>query len=120
MTLFGTPTSTSSSSPKLRRIVDPPDLSIADLASRLQFATDDDTCKGMFFNGVLSATLTLLGPDAQSQVHASLPEKKYVDFFNYPIKTFLPGAFRAATMLQSTHGSFDAAIRQLGQQAIDD
>jgi uncharacterized protein (TIGR02265 family) len=120
MTLFSSTNPIGTAPAKVRRVVDPPDLSISDLASRLQFATDDDTCKGMFFNGVLSATLTLLGPDAQAQVHASWPEKKYVDFFNYPIKTFLPGAFRAARMLQANYGTFDASIRQLGHQAIAD
>ncbi len=118
MTLFGT--TATNPVPKGRRIVDPPDLTISDLALRLHAATLEDTCKGMFFNGILSATLGLLGPDAQAQVQASLPEKKYVDFFNYPIATFLPAAFRAAKLLQTTHGTFDAAIRQLGEQAIVD
>ena len=118
MTIFGT--TVGIAAPKPRRIVEPPDLSISDLASRLHMATEDDTCKGMFFNGILSATGGLLGPDARAKVQASLPEKKYVDFFNYPIRTFLPAAFRAAQLLQTAHGTFDSAIRQLGEQAIVD
>jgi len=102
------------------RVVRPPDLTISDLADRLRFANEDDTCKGMFFNGVLSATETLLGAEARAQVHAVLPEKKYVDFFNYPIATFLPAAFGAAKALQSRYGDFDASLRKLGEQAIDD
>ena len=74
----------------------------------------------MFFNGVLSAAKGLLGDSALAQVQALLPEKKYVDFFNYPIATFLPAAFTAARLLQATRGSFDAGIRQLGEQAIVD
>jgi uncharacterized protein (TIGR02265 family) len=102
------------------RVVQPPDLTISDLADRLRFANEDDTCKGMFFNGVLSATEKLLGTSAREHVAAGLPEKKYVDFFNYPIATFLPAAFHAAKLLMPGMGSFDNAIRKLGEQAIDD
>lgn len=102
------------------RVVQPPDLSISDLADRLRFANEDDTCKGMFFNGVLSASEKLLGAAARAQVVSVLPEKKYVDFFNYAISTFLPAAFAAAKLLQGTQGDFDASMRKLGQQAIDD
>lgn len=112
--------STSGSFPKLPRVVVPPDLSIADLGERLKMATEDDTCKGMFFNGILSATQALLGADARAQVQATLAEKKYVDFFNYPIATFLPGAFTAAKLIKGGGSDFDSAMRRLGEQAIDD
>ncbi|MBK7861767.1 MAG: DUF2378 family protein [Archangiaceae bacterium] len=102
------------------RVVQPPDLTIGDLADRLRFANEDDTCKGMFFNGVLSAAEKLLGPIARAQVAGVLPEKKYVDFFNYPIATFLPAAFAAAKWLHPQVGDFDAGMRKLGEQAIDD
>ncbi len=118
MALFST--STVSLNPKPRRVIVPPDLTIADLGDRLRMATEEDTCKGMFFNGVLSATKVLLGIDAQLQVQAVLVEKKYVDFFNYPIATFLPAAFTAAKLLQGKSMDFDAAIRRLGEQAIED
>jgi uncharacterized protein (TIGR02265 family) len=120
MALFGTTTVNVTPPPPPRRVIVPPDLSIADLRERLAAATDEDTCKGMFFNGVLSATKVLLGPDAQVQVQSTLVEKKYVDFFNYPIRTFLPAAFTAAKLLQKSSVDFDAAIRRLGEQAIDD
>ena len=96
------------------------DLSIADLAARLAVATPQDTCKGMFFNGVLSATSRLSGPEALEQVKALLPERRYIDFFNYPITTFLPAAFTAATLLQGPGVDFDLAVRHLGEQAIED
>lgn len=119
MTIFGT-TSTTAPAQKARRVVEPADLTISDLAERLRYATDEDTCKGMFFNGVLSATRGLLGADAHARVAAVLPEKKYVDFFNYPIASFLPAAFLAAKLLQTTQSTFESAIRQLGEQAIVD
>jgi uncharacterized protein (TIGR02265 family) len=108
------------SSPPPRKAIEAPDLSIEDLGDRLRLAGEDDTCKGMFFNGVLSATKALLGVEGLTHVQALLPEKKYVDFFNYPIATFLPAAFGAAKMLEAQQGNFDAAIRALGEQAIVD
>ena len=116
MSLFA---SSSSSKPQAR-VVQQGDLTISDVAERLRVAMPQDTCKGMFFNGVLSAVETLLGGDAEARVHAVLPEKKYIDFFNYPIATFLPAAFAAAKMLQHSDTDFDAAMRRLGEQAIDD
>jgi uncharacterized protein (TIGR02265 family) len=95
-------------------------LSISDLGERLRLATEEDTCKGMFFNGVLSAARGLLGETAAERVHRFMPERKYVDFFNYPIATFLPAAFAAARSLEPAIGNFDAAMRRLGEQAIDD
>ena len=102
------------------RVVHPPDLTISDLADRLRFANEDDTCKGMFFNGVLSAMVKLCGNSARDSVAAMLPEKKYVDFFNYPIASFLPAAFQAAKLLTPMTGNFDSAMSKLGEQAIDD
>ena len=116
MALFGSTSSTHAA----HRVMHPPDLSISDLAARLQLATDQDTCKGMFFNGVLSAMQTLLGLDTRERIARHLPEKKYVDFFNYPIATFLPAAFAGARALEPGMGDFDGAMRRLGEQAIDD
>ena len=128
MALFGSTASTVAGVTPPRRVIVAPDLSIGDLRERLSMATEEDTCKGMFFNGVLSATKALLGVEAQAQVQSTLVEKKYVDFFNYPIATFLPAAFTAAKLIQnstkepspSLGTGFDSAIRRLGEQAIDD
>lgn len=115
MALF---TSTPKAKPANPPAAAPPDL--GDLRERLAVATPQDTCKGMFFNGVLSAAAALLGPDGVERVKATLPEKKYVDFFNYPIATFLPAAFTAASLLQAGSLDFDGAMRRLGEQAIVD
>jgi uncharacterized protein (TIGR02265 family) len=116
MALFGT----SASSRAAHRLLHAPDLTISDLAARLQVATEEDTCKGMFFNGVLSAMQALLGDETKERIAGYLPERKYVDFFNYPIGTFLPAAFAAARELEARTQSFDAGMRRLGEQAIDD
>ncbi len=91
-----------------------------DLAERLARATPKDTCKGMFFNGVLSATEKLLGADARKALFVKAGGRKFVDFFNYPIADFLPFAFQAAELLLEGHGGWDGAFRLLGRQATDD
>lgn len=111
---------TSSTAAKKSPGIEPPDLTIGDLGERLKAATAQDTCKGMFFNGVLAATESVLGAEAVEAVQATLPEKKYIDFFNYPISTFLPAAFKAARMIQGSSGDFNAAMRRLGESAIDE
>jgi len=91
-----------------------------DLAERLREAGEADTCKGMFFNGILATIGRLLPESSCEEVRRLLPEKKYVDFFNYPIATFLPPAFATLERLAVGHGGFDAAARLLGRQAIED
>lgn len=114
------PSTTPSRGSAPRGPADAAPLDVADLSERLRAATPQDTCKGMFFNGVLAATDTLLGPFAVDEVKARLPERKYIDFFNYPISTFLPAAFQAAQLIQGKSDDFAAAMRRLGEQAIDD
>lgn len=114
------PTTTSSRNSTPRAPGDTSPLDVADLSERLRIATPQDTCKGMFFNGVLAATDTLLGPFAVDTVKARLPERKYIDFFNYPIASFLPAAFQAAQLIQGKSEDFATAMRRLGEQAIDD
>lgn len=92
----------------------------SDLAERLREAGDADTCKGMFFNGVLATIGRHLPESSCAEVRRLLPEKKYVDFFNYPIATLLPPAFATLERLAPGHGGFDAAARLLGKQAIED
>lgn len=92
----------------------------ADLAERLREAGEADTCKGMFFNGILATIGRELPASSSEEVRRLLPEKKYVDFFNYPIATFLPPAFATLERLAPAHGGFDAAARLLGMQAIND
>ncbi|MFT3838726.1 MAG: TIGR02265 family protein [Myxococcaceae bacterium] len=91
-----------------------------DLAQRLALATPKDTCKGMFFNGVLLATERLINVDARKGLFAKAGGKKFVDFFNYPISDFLPLAFNAVELLLPKEGSWEAGFRRLGRQATDD
>ncbi|MBI3182649.1 MAG: DUF2378 family protein [Myxococcales bacterium] len=98
----------------------PQPIDAADLRIRLSMATPADTAKGMFFNGVLSAVERLVGPEARERCRKAGGEKKYIDFFNYPIAEFLPIAFTAASLLSEKLGGYEAAFRRLGQQAVED
>lgn len=91
-----------------------------DLAVRMALATTADTAKGMFFNGVLDAVEKMLGEDAREQCRKASGERKFIDFFNYPIAQFLPMAFTAARLLQPKVGGVDKAFFRLGHQAIED
>ncbi len=100
--------------------LDPEVFAIGDLPMRLDHARPGDTCKGMFFNSVLGAVDRHLGAEAKQQVQRLLPEKKYIDFFNYASRDFLPAAFTAAKLLGPTLGGLESAMQRLGHYAITD
>jgi len=91
-----------------------------DFRARLTLTTAADTAKGMFFNGVLDAVQKLLDATARERCLQSSGEKKFIDFFNYPIATFLPMVFTAAELLATSLNGHDAAFRKLGKQATTD
>lgn len=93
---------------------------ISDLRQRMAALQPGDACKGMFFNSVLRAAQELCGPDGLAQVQRGLPERKYIDFFNYGSQHFLPAAFLTAQLMTKTTGSFGASMIQLGERAIRD
>ncbi|RKH54528.1 DUF2378 family protein [Corallococcus aberystwythensis] len=91
-----------------------------DLEKRLALATPDDTARGMFFNGALNAVRNLGGDAAVEKCLAVVPEKKFVDFFNYPVAGFLKLAFTGAQLMGPQLGGFDAMLRKMGTQATTD
>jgi uncharacterized protein (TIGR02265 family) len=98
-----------------------------DLASRLALAAPNDTCKGMFFNGVFRAMARAGAVEPEAPVSptgkkAKKQSEKYVDFFNYPIAEFLPLVWRAAELIGGGRSSahLERGVRELGRQATDD
>ncbi|WP_370640428.1 DUF2378 family protein [Myxococcus sp. XM-1-1-1] len=91
-----------------------------ELEERVSLATRDDTARGLFFNGVLGAVRVLDGEAAVQRCLAAAGEKKYVDFFNYPVEAYLRLAFTAAQVMGPKLGGFDAALRRMGVQATTD
>jgi uncharacterized protein (TIGR02265 family) len=91
-----------------------------DFVTRLQLATEQDTAKGMFFNGVLSAAEKLLPPPGRAMCLEASGEKRFIDFLNYPIASFLHLSFTAAELLAPKVGGIPNAFRKLGSQALTD
>lgn len=93
-----------------------------DLAARLALANPQDTCKGMFFNGLFRAVQRSGGPPAADVLRQVGRGQKFVDFFNYPIADFLPMAWHAAAVAGGGQDSvsLERGIRSLGRQATDD
>jgi uncharacterized protein (TIGR02265 family) len=79
-----------------------------------------DTCRGMFFNGLLEAVRSLGGDEVRTKCLVAAGEKRFVDFFSYPVADFLKGIFTAAELLGPKHGGRDAVLRQLGRRATED
>jgi uncharacterized protein (TIGR02265 family) len=90
------------------------------LEELLALATPVDTCRGMFFNGLFDAVRTLGGEEARAKCFAAVSEKKFVDFFSYPVTDFMRALFTAADLLGPKLGGRDAVLRQLGRRATED
>ncbi|MCP3165734.1 DUF2378 family protein [Myxococcus qinghaiensis] len=91
-----------------------------ELEERVSLATREDTARGLFFNGVLGAVKVLGGEGAVQRCLAVAGEKKYIDFFNYPVAAFLRLSFTAAQVMGPQLGGFDPALRRMGVQATSD
>ncbi|WP_241757859.1 DUF2378 family protein [Myxococcus landrumensis] len=93
---------------------------VRELEERVSLATREDTARGLFFNGALGAVKVLGGDSAVQRCIEAAGEKKYVDFFNYPVASFLKLAFTAAQVMGPQLGGFDSALRRMGVQATTD
>ncbi|AKJ01503.1 uncharacterized protein (TIGR02265 family) [Archangium gephyra] len=89
------------------------------LEQLLTLATPMDTCRGLFFNGVFEAVRSLGGEEARVRCYGAVGEKKYVDFFSYPVADFLKTIFSAAEVLGG-QGGRSMVLRQLGRRATAD
>jgi len=95
-------------------------LDLDDLQLRLSLATADDCAKGMFFNGALNTIGTVGGSVIAEQCRQASGIRKYVDFFNYPISSFLHLSFSAAKLLERPLGGYGTVFFRLGEQAVRD
>lgn len=93
----------------------------AELRRRLALCTDQDTTRGMFFNGALAALRSISSADAvEACMRASEIDGKIVDLFNYPVAAFLKMAWKATEFIGPTLGSPEAVFRRMGGQAVED
>ncbi|HYO73961.1 MAG TPA: DUF2378 family protein [Archangium sp.] len=91
------------------------------LEQLLTLATPTDTCRGLFFNGAFEAVRSLGGEQARAKCYAAAGEKKYVDFFSYPVADFLKTLFTAVELLGGpAPDGWSTVLRQLGRRATAD
>jgi uncharacterized protein (TIGR02265 family) len=90
------------------------------LEQLLTLTTPEDTCRGMFFNGMLEAVRALAGEEVRAKCHAAVGDKKFVDFFSYPVAELLKATFTAADLLGPKLGGRELVLRQLGGRATED
>jgi uncharacterized protein (TIGR02265 family) len=91
-----------------------------DLEERLALATPADTVRGMFFLGALEAVRALAGEEGVRQCVEAGGEPRFVEFFNYPVGTWLRVNDAAARVLEPRCGGWVEAQRQLGRRATAD
>ena len=88
-----------------------------ELQYRLDHAAPGDVARGIFMNSLLDMVREF-GDDALlRQCLAVGGEPRFLEFFNYPIGTFLRMAYPAARRMGGTCGGMDAAMREMGRRA---
>lgn len=91
-----------------------------DLEQLLALVTPMDTCRGMFFNGLLDAVESLGGEELRRRCFVAAGEKRFIDFFGYPAGDFMKALFLAAEVLGPKLGGAEAVMRQLGRRGTED
>ncbi len=87
---------------------------------RIALATPQDTTRGLFFNGALAAVRSFGGEAVAQKCMEAAGEKRFVDFFSYPVTSFLKLSLAASQALGGQLGGFEATQRRLGMQATRD
>ena len=90
------------------------------LEQLLALASPTDTCRGLFFNGVLDAARALGGEELRAMCFRAVGERKFVDFFSYPVTDFLRAVFLASETLGPTLGGVESVMHQLGRRGTGD
>jgi uncharacterized protein (TIGR02265 family) len=91
-----------------------------EFARRMVLAEPKDTIRGVLCNGMLRVVRSLGGEEMVKRCLEASGEEKFVDFFNYPIALYLRMISAAMRLLEEKHGDVEAALRQLGRQAVAD
>ncbi|HVG63022.1 MAG TPA: DUF2378 family protein [Hyalangium sp.] len=91
---------------------------------RIAHATPQDTARGLFFNGVKAAVVSLGGEASMQQCQTLLSdarfERRFIDFSSYPVADFLQMALAASQVLAPQLGGHEKTQRRLGMQAMRD
>ncbi|WP_257449796.1 DUF2378 family protein [Archangium lipolyticum] len=92
----------------------------AHVERNLGLASPRDTARGMFFNGALEVVRKLGGEAVAQRCRKATGESKHLDFFNYPVATFLMLCLTAAKEVGSQLGGCEQTLRLIGEQSAKD
>ncbi len=92
----------------------------AHMERNLALATPGDTARGMFFNGAREVVRKLGGEGVAQRCRAATGEIKHIDFFNYPVATFLSLCLTAVREVGPQLGGCEETLRRIGEQSAKD
>jgi len=94
--------------------------SLEDLSRRLALAIPGDTVRGTFFLGTLDTVRECRGEAGVRRCLAAVDEPRLMEFFHYPLGTFLRLNEAAVVELAPGGGGWTCAQRRLGRRAAVD
>ncbi len=89
------------------------------LEVRLSLAGPADTCRGIFFNGVLEGLRKLAGEEIEARCRDATGERKFTDFFNYPVSGFIRLGLAALPLIGGRLGGGEAVLRWMGTESLE-
>ncbi len=87
-----------------------------ELQWRLSLVDSSVTVRGIVFNSVLETVRQLADERAVEQCLEAAGERRFMDFFNYPMGSLVQMTYSAAWLLGGRFGSFDQAVWHMGHQ----
>lgn len=91
-----------------------------DFSRRMALAEPNETIRGVYCNGLLRVVRELGGEAVERRCLEAAGEAKFLDFFSYPITTYLRMVATGMGLLAEKHEDVEAVLRQLGRQAVVD
>ncbi len=91
-----------------------------DFARRISLAGPSDTTRGVFCLGLLRTVRALGDEDLVKRCLEASGEKEFVEFFNYPMASYLRMISCAIWLLAVRYGGIEEALRQIRRMAAAD
>jgi uncharacterized protein (TIGR02265 family) len=89
------------------------------LEQRLALAGPEDTCRGIFFNAVLDGVKALAGAEMEARCREATGQRKFVDFFSYPVSGFIQMSLLVVEVLGPKMGGAWQVLRWMGEQSTE-
>jgi uncharacterized protein (TIGR02265 family) len=88
-----------------------------ELQWRLSLVDPSASVRGVVFNSVLETVRQLGEERAVEQCLRAAGERRFMDFFNYPLGSLIQMTYSAARLLEDKYGGFEQAVWHMGHQA---